>query len=50
MEQILIPDNEYFLLGDNRINSFDCRFWEEKTVNIKSIVGFGHLLNLKKDN
>ena len=42
MEKITIPEDEYFLLGDNRSNSFDCRFWEKKTINKKEIVGIAY--------
>lgn len=42
LEKITIPDNEYFLLGDNRANSFDCRFWNKKTINKKDIIGYAH--------
>lgn len=34
-----IPDDEYFLLGDNRSASWDSRYWQKKTVGPALIHG-----------
>ena len=36
---VLVPENSYFLLGDNRENSFDSRFWENTFLPKENIVG-----------
>ena len=35
---ITVPENHYFLLGDNTDDSWDSRYWEEPFVSIQSIV------------
>ena len=37
MEEIVIPENSYFFMGDNRDNSADSRFWGYVPSN--SIIG-----------
>jgi signal peptidase I len=34
-----IPENEYFLLGDNRPNSLDSRYWNKPTIKRENIYG-----------
>jgi signal peptidase I len=35
---IIVPENHYFLLGDNSADSWDSRYWEEPFVGIQNVV------------
>ena len=39
-----VPAGEYFLMGDNRNHSYDCRFWEEHFVPEEKIYARGRLV------
>ena len=35
---ITVPENQYFLLGDNADDSWDSRYWEEPFVSVRNII------------
>lgn len=37
--QYIVPEGNYFFLGDNRVNSFDSRYWDYPFVSKEHIVG-----------
>lgn len=39
-----VPSDAYFLMGDNRNNSYDCRYWEEHYVPERNILARGRIV------
>lgn len=37
--EITLPENGYFMMGDNRNHSFDARYWERKVIYSDEIIG-----------
>ena len=37
-EVITVPENAYFILGDNSLNSWDSRYWDDPFVPAEAIV------------
>ena len=37
-EVITVPENDYFVLGDNSQNSWDSRYWEDPFISAEEIV------------
>lgn len=48
MDEVTVPEDEYFVLGDNRANSFDARYWSYKFVKQSDIMGKGMLTKFIK--
>ena len=38
-ETFTVPDGSYFLLGDNRENSYDARYWASPYISADDILG-----------
>lgn len=36
---IIVPEGKLFFLGDNRMFSYDARFWDDKFVNEEDVIG-----------
>ena len=39
-----VPEDSYFFMGDNRINSLDARYWEKPYIPKKDIMGKARII------
>lgn len=39
MQEVIVPKNSFFVLGDNREDSYDSRYWDYKFVPLDAIIG-----------
>jgi len=45
---VVVPQGEYFLVGDNLANSYDSRHWKRSTIRIEDIYGKATLVKDQK--
>ena len=44
VEPITLGDDEYFVMGDNRNDSWDARYWDNTYVHLDKILGKGEVI------
>lgn len=42
--KFIVPEDSYFFMGDNRVNSLDARYWEKPFIPKKDIMGKARII------